>query len=152
MNFAKNQLKIAPKVIIFKIYPNPMEQYQPNMVQRWITTRLMTFLVKFLKGQGSKVNELCQNWLKIAPKQIFFTLNPILMIQFKPNIVQRCITSWRQTGEVWVKFLKGQRSMNFTQNWLILNKLDTRMDLDRLVRLEVKEVRGQKSMNIAKLG
>ena len=45
-----------------------------------------------------------------------------------------------------------ERSMNFTQNWLILNKLDTRMDLDRLVRLEVKEVRGQKSMNIAKLG
>ena len=28
----------------------------------------MTFLVKFLKGQRSKVNELCQNWLKIAPK------------------------------------------------------------------------------------
>ena len=28
----------------------------------------MTFWVKFLKGQRSKVNELCQNWLKMAPK------------------------------------------------------------------------------------
>ena len=45
-----------------------MEQYQPNMVQRWITTRLMTFLVKFLKGQGSKVNELCQKLAKNCPQ------------------------------------------------------------------------------------
>ena len=69
-----------------------MEQYQPNMVQRWITTRLMTFLVKFLKGQGSKVNELCQNWLKIVPNLTFFTLNAKLMVQFEPNMVQKCIT------------------------------------------------------------
>ena len=100
----KNYLKIAPKVIFFKVNPNPMVHYQLNMVQRWITTwgRLITFLVKFLKGQRSKVNALCQNWL-------VFTLYPNLMALHEGRLVK-----------VWVKFLKGQRSTVYElcKNWL----------------------------------
>ena len=36
---------------------------------------------------------------KIEPNLTFFTLNAKLMVQFEANMVQRCITSWRQTGE-----------------------------------------------------
>ena len=75
--------------------------------------RLVKVWVKLLEGQRSKVNELYQNWLKIAPKLILFTINPNPIMHFK---------------KTWYK-----------------NHKDTGMDLDRLVRLEVKEVRGQRS-------
>ena len=74
----------------------------------------MIFLVKILKGQRSKVNELCQNWLKIEPNLTFFTLNAKLMVQCEPNMVQRLSLYGGRLVKVCVKFLKGQRSVNFT--------------------------------------
>ena len=77
-------------------------QFSLNMVQRQITTWGKTgdIFGKFLKVQRSKVNELCQNWLEIAPNFKFFTINPNPMVQFQPNIVKRWITTWGQTGDI----------------------------------------------------
>ena len=91
------------------------------MVQRWITTRLMTFLVTFLKGQGSKVTELCQKLAKNCPQSDNFQnvskSNDAIPTKHGAKMDHYlgvdCMTFL-------VKFLKGQRSKvnELCQNWL----------------------------------